>query len=466
MDDIENRTFDEISIGDSASLTRTLTWDDIHLFAAMSGDINPAHVDQEFARSDFFHKIIAHGMWGGALISTLLGTVLPGPGTIYLGQTLRFRQPVALGDTIAVSVTATAKDAERHRITFDCQCTNQHGEVVINGSAEVIAPTEKVKRPRAILPEVHLHDHGAHYRRLMALAGELTPIKVAIVHPVDRHVLLGAIEAAQAGLIIPVLVGPEAQIRATAVAAGIDLALYEVISAAHSEAATERAVAMARAGEVAALMVDSRRGAELMQAALAEATGLRTGRRMSHIAAIDVPTYPRLLFLTDAAINIAPTLAEKRDIVQNAIDLARGLGIETPRVAILSAVETVNPKIRSSVDAAAICKMADRRQISGGMVDGPLAFDTAVSTAAAAAQQIVSPVAGQADILVAPDLETGTLLIKQLEHLAEAQTADLVLGARVPIVLVSAVDTTLSTRAACAMAVVLTRHQYTASPVG
>jgi acyl dehydratase len=216
MDDIQNRTFAEIGIGESASLTRTLTWDDIHLFAAMSGDVNPAHVDQEFAESDFFHKIIAHGMWGASLISTLLGTVLPGPGTIYLGQTLRFRRPVALGDTITVSVTATVKEPERRRITFDCQCTNQHGEVVINGSAEVIAPNEKVKRPRAILPEVHLHDHGVHYRRLIALAAGLAPIRVAVVHPVDRHALLGAVEAAQAGLIVPVLVGPEARIRATA----------------------------------------------------------------------------------------------------------------------------------------------------------------------------------------------------------------------------------------------------------
>jgi phosphate acetyltransferase/phosphate butyryltransferase len=294
----------------------------------------------------------------------------------------------------------------------------------------------------------------------------LAPIRVAVVHPVHRHTLLGAIEAAQAGLIVPVLIGPEAQIRATAAAADIDLAAYDVLGAAHPQAATQRAVAMARAGEVAALMVESQHGVELMQAALAEATGLRTDRRMSHLAAIDVPTYPRLLLLTDAAINVAPTLADKRDIVQNAIDLARALGIETPRVAILSAVETVNPKIRSSVEAAALCKMADRRQIKGGMVDGPLAFDTAVSTAAAAAQEIVSPVAGQADILVAPDLESGTLLIKQLEHLAEAQTADLVLGARVPIVLVSAVDTTLSTRAACAIAVVLAHRHDAASPSG
>ena len=237
MDNIENRTFDEIAVGDSASLRRTLTWDDIHLFAAMSGDVNPAHVDQEFAESDFFHKIIAHGMWGASPISTLLGIVLPGPSTIYLGQTLRFRRPVALGDTIVVSVTAAAKDAERQRISFDCQCTNQHGEVVISGSAEVIAPTEKVKRPRAILPEVHLHDHGAHYRRLITLATGSAPIRVAVVHSMERHTLLGAIEAAQAGLIVPILIGPEARIRAVAAVSDIDLTPHEIVDAAHSQAA-------------------------------------------------------------------------------------------------------------------------------------------------------------------------------------------------------------------------------------
>jgi phosphate acetyltransferase/phosphate butyryltransferase len=462
MEYIENQTFDGIALGASASLTRILTWDDIQLFAAMSGDVNPAHVDAEFAQSDFFHKIIAHGMWGAALISTLLGTKLPGPGTIYLGQTLRFRRPVALGDTITVTVTATAKDAERHRITFDCSCVNQHGEVVISGSAEVIAPTEKVKRSRAILPEVHLHDHGAQYRRLVAMAAGLAPIKMAVVHPVERHILLGAVEAAQAGLILPVLVGPEARIRATAETAGLDISAYELAAAEHSHAAAAMAVAMARAGEVAALMIGNAHAIELMHMVVDQANGLRTGRRMSHVAAIDVPTAPRLLFLTDAAMNIAPSLDDKREIVQNAIDLARALGLETPKVAILSAVETVNSKVRSSVEAAALCKMAERGQISGGLLDGPFAFDTAISEAAAAEQGISSPVAGRADILVAPDLESGTLLVRQLEHLAEAQTADVVLGARVPIVLISGVDTIVSTRAACAIAAVLAHSRRTA----
>src|SRR5262245_53501086 len=187
MEYIENRSFDEMKVGDSASLVRTRTKDDISIFAAMSGDINPAHLDEEYARSDPFHKIIAHGMWGGSLISTLLGTKLPGPGTIYLGQTLTFRRPVALGDTITVSVTAAAKDPERHRITFDCRCLNQKGEIVIAGSADVLAPTEKVRRPRAILPEVHVHDPGVRHRQLIELTKGLEPIRMAVVHPVDRN---------------------------------------------------------------------------------------------------------------------------------------------------------------------------------------------------------------------------------------------------------------------------------------
>jgi phosphate acetyltransferase/phosphate butyryltransferase len=459
MDYIENRTFDEIELGDSASLSRTLTTKDIQLFAVMSGDISPIHVDEEYARSDMFHKIIAHGMWGGALISTVLGTMLPGPGAIYLGQTLRFRRPVAPGDTIKVSVTATAKDEEKHRITFDCECTNQAGEVVISGSAEILAPTEKVKRLRVIMPEVSLHDHGARYRQLIALTQGLKPIRTAVVHPVDRNALLGAVEAAQAGLIIPILVGPEAKIRSVAQAEGLDLSAYRLIPTEHSHAAAAKAVALARAGEVEALMKGSLHTGELMQAVVARETGLRTHRRMSHVAAVDVPTYPRPLFITDAAINIYPSLEDKRDIVQNAIDLARVLGIETPKVAILSTIETVSPRLRSSLEAAALCKMADRGQINGGLVDGPLAFDDAVSAEAAQAKDIVSPVAGQADILVVPDLESGTMLTKQLEYLAEAEAADIVVGARVPIVLATLADTSLTRQASCAMALLLVRHK-------
>jgi phosphotransacetylase/acyl dehydratase len=455
LDMIENRTFDEMKVGDTASLVRTLSKEDIELFAIMSGDVNPAHVDNDYARSDMFHKIIAHGMWGASLISTLLGTKLPGPGTVYLDQTLHFERPVAIGDRITVTVTATEKEAKRHRVGFDCQCTNQRGEVVISGSAEVVAPTTKVKRPRTILPEVHLHEHGVLYRRLIDLTAGLKPLRTAVVHPVDSNALLGAIEAAQANLIIPILVGPEDKIRAVAVAQEVDLSPYTLVPTEHSHAAAEKAVAMVRAGEVDALMKGSLHTDELMHAVVAPGIGLATARRMSHVFVMDVPTYPRPLFITDAALNIYPDLETKRDIVQNAIDLAHALSIQTPKVAILSAVETVNPKLTSTVEAAALCKMADRGQITGGVVDGPLAFDSAISREAASTKGIVSPVAGQADILVVPDLEAGNMLAKQLEYLADAQSSGIVVGARAPIMLTSRADSPLAHMASCALALLL-----------
>jgi phosphate acetyltransferase/phosphate butyryltransferase len=464
MDMIENRTFDEIQLGETASLIRTLSREDIELFAVMSGDVNPAHVDEDYARSDMFHKIIAHGMWGGSLISTLIGTKLPGPGAIYLDQTLSFRHPVSIGDTITVTVTITAKDAAQHRITLDCKCSNQRGEVVIFGTALVIAPTEKVKRPPAVLPEVQLHDHGAWYRHLLELASGLSPIPVAMVHPVDSSTLLGAIEAAQAGLIVPVLVGPQDKMQAVALAHDIDLSHYRIVVTEHSHAAARQAVALARAGEVDAVMRGSLHTNELMHAVLAPGIGLNSARRMSHVFVEGVPTYPRPILITDTVLNIYPDLEAKKDIVQNAIDLAHVLGIEVPKVAILSAVETVSPKLQSTMDAAALCKMADRGQITGGLVDGPLPFDIAVSLEAARTKGIVSQVAGQADILVVPDLESGNMLAKQLEYLADAEAAGIVLGARVPIVLTSRSDNSLAYQASCALALLLAHHKQKTLP--
>jgi phosphate acetyltransferase len=459
MDMIENRTFNEIKVGDTASLVRTLSKEDIELFAVMSGDVNPAHVDEEYARNDMFHKIIAHGMWSASLISTLLGTKLPGPGTIYLSQTLSFHHPVSIGDTITVTVTATTREIERHRVSFDCQCINQRGEVVISGSAEVIAPIDKVKRPRAILPAVSLNEHGIWHQHIISMTTGLEPIRTAVVHPVDSNSLLGAIEAAQANLIIPILIGPAARIQAIAAAQNVDVSSYTMVPTEHSHAAAEKAVALARAGEVDAVMKGNLHTDELMHFVVAPRIGLNTDRRMSHVFVMDVPAYPRLLFITDAALNINPDLEEKRDIVQNAIDLAHVLGIETPKVAILSAVETVSPKIHSTLEAAALCKMADRGQISGGLVDGPLAFDTAVSPEAAQTKGIVSPVAGQADILVVPDLESGNMLAKQLEYLADAQTSGIVLGARVPIMLTSRADSPLAHIVSCALALLLAQNK-------
>ncbi|MDA3858126.1 MAG: bifunctional enoyl-CoA hydratase/phosphate acetyltransferase [Roseovarius sp.] len=459
MQFIENKTFDEIRIGDSAELTRTLKPEDIELFAVMSGDVNPAHVDAQYASSDMFHKVIAHGMWGGALISAVLGTELPGPGTIYLNQNFSFRRPVGLGDTVRILVTVAKKSAKHHHVTLDCLCTNQNGETVIEGQAEVIAPTEKVRRPRVTLPEVHLHERAARFNDLIAATSSLAPVRTAVVHPCDALSLEGALEAGVKGMIVPVLIGPKARIEAAAAEIGRDLSGIEIVDAPHSHAAAETAVALARAGKVHMLMKGKLHTDELLEPVVDKDTGLRTERRMSHVFVLDVPSYPKPLLISDAAINIFPDLQTKRDIVQNAIDLALALGIDLPKVAVLSAVETVTPSIPSTLDAAGLCKMAERGQITGGLIDGPLAFDNAVSASAADAKGIRSQVAGQADILIVPDLEAGNMLAKQLIYLAGADAAGLVLGARIPIVLTSRADGVMSRLASAAMAQLFVHHR-------
>jgi phosphotransacetylase/acyl dehydratase len=467
MDRIENRTFKELKVGDSASIARKLTYKDIELFAIMSGDVNPAHVDAEFAKNDMFHQIIAHGMWGGALISTVLGTELPGPGAIYLAQSLRFKRPVCIGDTITVSVTVAEKFTDKNRITLECQATNQKGELVICGTAEVIAPAEKISRERVILPEVKLLERGRHYRRLIDATRGKAPIRTAIVHPVDCVSLQGAISAAQAKLIIPVFIGPEARIRAAAQQAHLDIASYEIISTEHSLAAGMLAVAFARERKVDALMQGSIHADELMQVVNTE-EGLRSGRRMSHVSAIDVPSFPRPLFVTDALLNVYPTLEEKRDIVQNAIDMAHCLGLARPKVALLAAQEAVSGKLPSTLDAAVLCKMADRGQITGGDVDGPLEFGVALSPESAQSKGVVSVVAGQADIFLVPDIEVGSMLVEQLELLADAQVAGLVVGARVPVILTTRTDSALTRLGSCALALLMSQAQRTlekASPL-
>jgi phosphate acetyltransferase len=455
---IENRTFDELKVGDSVSLSRTLTKEDIELFAVMSGDVNPVHVDEAFARDDMFHKIISHGMWGATLISTLLGTELPGPGTIYRSQTLTFRHPIAIGDSVVVSVTVSEKSAAKRIVTLDCRLVNQAGKIVMDGVADVIAPDEKIARARVTLPEVRLEEPGLRHRELIAMTEGHDPIRTAVVNPTDHLSLVGAVEAARARLIVPILVGPPDAIQAAAKLCDIDLSGYEIVSAPDAETAAAKAVDLVLAGSADAIMKGALHTDVLMHAVVAGEHNLRTERRVSHVFVMDVPTYPRPLLITDAAINIYPDLEAKRDIVQNAIELAHALSVEIPKVAILSSVETVSPKIKSTLDAAALCKMADRGQITGGILDGPLAFDNAVSADAAKAKHIVSPVAGQADILLVPDLDSGNMLAKQLEYLADADGAGIVLGARVPIVLTSRADKTLSRMASCAIALLLAHH--------
>ncbi|MFT4266399.1 MAG: bifunctional enoyl-CoA hydratase/phosphate acetyltransferase [Xenophilus sp.] len=460
---VRNRTFDEIAVGDSDSIVRTLTAEDIQLFAILSGDVNPQHLDAEFAASTRFHGVIAHGMWGGALISAVLGTRLPGPGTIYLGQTLQFRQPVRVGDTLTARVEVKTRDAQRKLLTLACSCSNQKGDLVIAGEATVLAPTERIERAGAALPEVRLHA-GSGLPRLLEHVRPLAAIRVAVVHPCDALSLAGALDARAAGLIEPVLVGPRARIEAAAQAAGASLEGVEIVDAPHSHAAAALAARMAGRGEVEAVMKGSLHTDELMGAVLAADAGLRTKRRLSHCFLMQTPSYPRPFIITDAAINIAPTLHEKADIVRNAIDLAHAIGVEQPRVAILAAVETVNPAMPATLDAAALCKMAERGQITGGLLDGPLAMDNAVSIAAATVKGIESPVAGRADVLVVPDLESGNMLAKQLEFMGDASTAGIVMGAKVPVVLTSRADARDTRIASCAIALILAHRYRTAPP--
>ena len=295
----------------------------------------------------------------------------------------------------------------------------------------------------------------AKFERLLARCRELAPAPTAVAHPCDESSLRGAVEAAEKGIIQPILVGPRSKIESVAREFGLDIAPYEIVDADHSHSAAERAVQLVHEGRAELLMKGSRHTDELMAVVVRSGTGLRTNRRISHVFLMDVPTYHRPLLITDAAINIAPTLEEKADIIRNAIDLAHIIGIPEPKVAILSAVETINPKIQSTLDAAALCKMADRGQIKGGLLDGPLAFDNAVSIVAAKTKGIKSAVAGHAEILVVPDLESGNMVAKQLEYLANALTAGIVLGTKVPIVLTSRADSAETRTASCVIAALI-----------
>jgi phosphate acetyltransferase len=306
----------------------------------------------------------------------------------------------------------------------------------------------------------------AKYDALIVRCQSLAPVPTAVAHPCDAPSLTGAVEAAGAGIIRPILVGPEAKIRKVAAEATLSLDGIRIVDAAHSHDAAEKAVALVRAGEVTALMKGSLHTDELLSAMMHKDTGIRTARRVSHVFIMDVPTYPKVLFITDAAVTIAPTLDDKADIAANAIELAQALGVATPKVAILAAVEMVNSKMPSTIDAAALCKMAERGQIRGGLLDGPLAFDNAINKEAAATKGIVSPVAGDADILLVPDLESGNMLAKELTFLANADAAGIVLGARVPVILTSRADSVRARLASCAVAAIYSHAVSVAAGLG
>jgi phosphate acetyltransferase len=303
------------------------------------------------------------------------------------------------------------------------------------------------------------------YDRLIAAAKNVPPLATAVAHPCDETSLRGALEAAEAGLISPILVGPKNKIEGVAQTLSLNLAAAEIVDAPHSHAAAEKAVELVRTGKAELLMKGSLHTDELLAEVVKRETGIRTGRRISHVFVMDVPGHPNTLFITDAAVNIAPDLDAKRDIIQNAIDLFAGLGLGVPKVAVLSAVETVTTSIPSTIEAAALCKMSDRGQIIGGELDGPLAFDNAISPEAARIKGIKSPVAGQAQILVVPDLEAGNMLAKNLSFLSRADAAGIVLGARVPIILTSRADNVMTRMASCAVATLFRQSQIAKQPI-
>jgi phosphate acetyltransferase len=315
------------------------------------------------------------------------------------------------------------------------------------------------------MTEVTLSRQHEKYNRLITAAKNVPPLTTAVAHPCDETSLRGSLEAREAGLIIPILVGPKGKIESVAQAFSIDLGDAEIADAAHSHAAAEKAVELVRTGKAELLMKGSLHTDELLAEVVKRETGIRTGRRISHVFVMDVPGHPHTLFITDAAVNIAPDLDAKRDIIQNAIDLFAGLGLGVPKVAILSAVETVTTSIPSTIEAAALCKMSDRGQITGGELDGPLAFDNAISPDAARIKGIKSAVAGQAQILVVPDLEAGNMLAKNLSFLSRADAAGIVLGARVPIILTSRADNIMTRMASCAIATLLRQSQLTKQPI-
>ena len=315
---------------------------------------------------------------------------------------------------------------------------------------------------KAIVSQLRQHEK---YERLVAATKGLPPLATAVAHPCDESSLRGVLEAGEAGLIAPILVGPQEKIRSLAMSLRLNIEGIDIIDVPHSQAAAEKAVELVRTGKAELLMKGSLHSDELLGAVTKRETGLRTARRISHVFVMDVPNHPETLFITDAAVNIAPDLQAKRDIIQNAIDLYVGLGLGTPRVAILSAVETVNPSIPSTIDAAALCKMADRGQITGGELDGPLAFDNAISPEAARIKGIKSPVAGRAQILVVPDLEAGNMLAKNLTFLSRADAAGIVLGARVPIILTSRADNLRTRMASCAVAMLLAHSRRAKEPI-
>ncbi|MBE1283835.1 MAG: bifunctional enoyl-CoA hydratase/phosphate acetyltransferase [Rhodobacteraceae bacterium] len=446
----QNKTFEDLVVGMEAQQTRVLNADDLYVFAKSSGNVNPMHLPREDGDGDGVPEAVAPGMWVASLISSVLGCQLPGPGTLYHSQSLRFLAQAHAGDELTVKVRLTAKGPDR-LVRFDTWVEGAGGQRVLEGEAEVVAPAVPVAFEASDIPELTVQRH-VHFDRLLAEAAPLDPIRTAVVAPETGDALSGPVLAAQHTLIDPILVGYPKRIAEAAEQEDLDLNGFQIVEARDHRLAARMAVQLVREKQVQALMKGHLHTDVFLGEIVKRDTGLRAGRRLSHVFVMDVPGLEHLLLVTDAAINITPDLKTKADIVQNAIDLAHSLGLEQPKVCILSAVETVNPAIPSTLDAAILSKMADRGQITGGLVDGPLAMDNAIDLRAATTKGIRSLVAGRAEVLVVPNLEAGNMLAKELIYLAHAESGGVVMGAKCPIILTSRSDDEKARLASCAVA--------------
>ena len=454
---IQNKLFEEINIGDTVSEEKKVSQDDVSLFAVLSNDLNPTHLDLDYAKGVSLQNTTVHSMMSASFFSSLLGNKLPGPGTVYVSQELNFHQQLFTEERVKVSVAVTNKIETENIIDFYCKVESLDRELlIVDGHARVKAPSKKISYHMENHFNVTVVDKHAKHQELVDKALKFEKSVMAVVYPCDEPSLGGAIGAAEEGLINPILIGPKDKIVEVASKLGKDVSSYTIIDESEPHLTAEIAVNLVKEGKADSIMKGSLHTDELMGAVV---RGIRTKSRISHVFYMDAPRYTKPLLITDAAINIEPTFEDKVDIIQNAINLAHSLEIDVPRVAILAAVETVNPKMRSTMEAAALCKMADRGQIKGGMLDGPLAFDNAISLQAAKTKGIKSLVSGQADILVAPNLEAGNIFAKQLEYLADAVSAGIVLGAKCPIALTSRADTQEVRIASAALCCIYANYQ-------
>ena len=434
MQTIVNKTFDELAPGDAASVQRTLQAGDVQAWANAFGDVDMLAGPGE---SQGAAGIVT------AILTALVGSALPGPGSSIRTTSVEIKGALPIGAVMTARLVVREKRPDQGIVVLEGQCTDPAGQVVATAVLEVLAPTTRQQHQMA----EHRLDG------LLDRCKNLKPMVTGVVHPCNDDALAGAVEAAEAGLIIPVLFGPEAEIRRIAEAAQLDIARCRIVATDGPEDSAEKAAMAAGAGEVAALMKGSLHTDVFLHAIMQKDVKLRTGRLISHCVMVSVPTYARRFVISDVALNIAPDTDQKRDICQNAIGFARALGIDLPKVAVLAAVEMVETKMQATLDGAILAKMAERGQIVGGIVDGPLDLDAAVDAEAARIKHISSPIAGLADVLIVPNIEAGNMVYKNLAFMADAQVAGLVVGARVPVILTSRADTAAARRFSAAAAV-------------